>query len=156
MLLGMIFAALFMWQGGRVADSLGSRLIEKINVGQRVIVDAPNEAIEADTPWLANAAQYDLDEISPKTHRLVCLRATRTWSDGTIDEINVETIRANSWIDENQLTTGELAPSPVNLDDLGLDPDLQFLVVSIEPCPPIEEGRGRLVLTTINLSSRDP
>ena len=43
-----------------------------------------------------------------------------------------------------------MVPLPMDLLEMGMPEDLRAKVEAVEPCPRIESGPGRVVLTTIN------
>jgi hypothetical protein len=88
--------------------------------------------------------------VNPKTWQKVVLRAEWRWKDGTLDDINVETLQPREWFAGNGAHVGGMVPLPLDLVEMGLPRDLYGTVLSVEPCPPIPPGRGRMVLTTVN------
>ncbi|MDX1964628.1 MAG: hypothetical protein SFX18_15870 [Pirellulales bacterium] len=117
---------------------LGTQTIETIQVGQRVISDDP-------TLQLVNATGVD-----PATWRKLRLTALQVWADGTRDHWEIVTLQPLTWIERHQLSVGVLAPIPLDLEEMGAPDDLRAVVASIEPCPVIPTGPGRVVLTTVN------
>jgi hypothetical protein len=117
---------------------LGTQAIETIQVGQRVISDDP-------TVQLDNTTSVD-----PATWRKLRLTAVWVWEDGTCDDWEVVTLQPLTWIEQHQLTVGGPAPIPLDLDEMGAPDDLRAIVAAIEPCPVIQTGPGRVVLTTVN------
>ena len=115
-----------------------TRRIEDIRVGQRVWADNP----DVDTT--------DETLVDPATWRLIRLRAETVWDDGTIDDINVETLQSPAWIEHFQARVGSSVPIPLDLVEMGLPENLLAKVLAIERCPTIEAGPGRVVLTTVN------
>jgi hypothetical protein len=183
-LLGTSFG---LWQGWQ-ADRVTVRPIEDYRVGQRVIVNAPAEAIATDFARLANldagwnavdgslavagvedplrrlVAEASAEEITRADYRKVIIRAQDVWPDGTVDVINLETLQPWQWLHANEAHVGSWIALPLDVAEMGLSPDLQGKILDILPCPPIQPGRGRIVLTTVNhlnsdvreLTLRDP
>ncbi len=117
--------------------------IEEIRVGQRVWADNP----DVDSP--------EETAVDPSTWKLVRMCAETVWEDSTVDDINVETIVPPEWIELFDTRVGASVPIPLDLQEMGLPEDLLAKVLAIERCPPIEDGRGRVVLTTVNHLNRD-
>lgn len=94
-------------------------------------------------------------QIDPKTWRLLSLRTETVWADGTIDDVNVETIQPPQWIAQHNAHVGATVPIPLELVEMGLPEEMTATVVANEPCPEIEAGPGRVVLTTVNHLNND-
>lgn len=108
--------------------------IEAIRVGQRVITGSNDSSTAG----------------NPSTWKLLRLRGEYTWDDGTVDPINVETLQSPDWIAEYGAKIGARVPLPLDLVEMGLPEDLTAVVQSIDACPRIAPGPGRVVLTTVN------
>ena len=130
----------------RVSSSHTTIPIEHIRVGDRVVTELPKEARDAD--WSQSLAHRQT--VDPSTWRLVRLRAETIWDDGTIDEINVETLQPPEWLVYHHAEVGATVPIPLDLVEMGLPEGLMAEVLSIECCPPVKDGPGRIVLTTVN------
>lgn len=115
-----------------------SKSIETICVGQRVVTQ--------DT----DASQDSATAVDSATWKKLVLRADWRWSDGTLDDVNIETLVPPQWLRDNSAIVGAKVPLPLDLIEMGLPEDLQAKVVAIEPCPTIKSGAGRVVLTTVN------
>lgn len=50
---------------------------------------------------------------------------------------------------------GAEVPLPLDLLEMGLNPEMRATVVANEPCPQLQRGPGRLVLTTVNHLNAD-
>jgi len=126
------------------AGALGYRTknIEDIRVGDRVLADNPDVESPSET------------QVSTATWRKLRLRAEERWDDGTLDDINVETLQPPEWIDAVGARVGASVPLPFDLVEMGLPEDLRGRVESNEPCPAIRSGPGRVVLTTLNHLNR--
>jgi len=124
--------------GPEATSGLQTKNIEQIRVGERVVADNPDVDSPAET------------QVDPKTWRKLVLRAEERWEDGTIDDINVETLQPLKWIDAVGARVGAMVPLPLDLVEMGLPGDLQAEVMSVDPCPHIRAGAGRVVLTTVN------
>jgi hypothetical protein len=123
------------------AQAHATRAIEDIRVGQRVLGENPD---------LSESEHRNETVVAPATWRLVRLHAEGRWADGTFDTIEVETLQPLTWIVESGASIGRSVPIPCDLEELALPLDLHGTVVSIDPCPELEEGPGHLVLLTVN------
>jgi VCBS repeat-containing protein len=151
--LSFVLAAFFVLQGWRASHET-TRTIADLRVGQKVITNAPSDALaaaERDLPAPGMAREERLD---PVTWKLVRLRAHLRWDDGTLDDINVETLQSPSWLAAHEVRVGGEAPIPLDLEELGL-PDVLGTVTAIEPCPSIQPGPGRVIRTTVNHLNAD-
>ena len=84
------------------------------------------------------------------------LHCTKTrWDDGILDDVNIETLQPPEWIASHHVKVGSSVLLPLDLLEMGLPETMQAKVLSVEPCPPIATGLGRVVLTTINHLNRD-
>lgn len=117
------------------------RNIEQIRVGQRVV-----------TPE-ASSAEGLPTAVDPLTWKKLTLQAKAHWENGTIDDIEVQTLQPSSWLELHQGVVGASVPIPLDLREMGL-PQMNAMVMAIDPCPAIEEGPGRVVLTTVNHLNR--
>jgi hypothetical protein len=118
-----------------------SRAIEQIRVGQRVIAGNP------DMPDSESLSDTDVD---PATWKLLRLHAEERWDDGTLDTIEMETLQPPEWISAQGAVVGKVVPLPIDVVEMGLPESIRATVVAVEPCPRIERGAGRVVLSTIN------
>ena len=123
--------------------------IEQIRVGERVVTDLPAEARDLHGMGPAKSAERNPAQ-SPDKFRLIRMRGERIWQDGTVDDLNVETIQHVSWIETNKVRVGKPAAIPLDLVEMGESADQQAIVLAVLPCPKIEEGPGQVVLTTVN------
>jgi len=78
------------------------------------------------------------------------LRAQLHWEDGTLDDVNIETLQPPEWVAGHQAEVGATVPIPLDLVEMSLPADMQAVVVTNESCPAIAAGAGRVVLTTVN------
>ena len=83
------------------------------------------------------------------------MRAEQTWDDGTVDDINIETLQPISWLKEFGIQPGRQAPIPLELVEMGMEENLTATVLDVLPCPAIEQGPGKVVLTTVDHLNRD-
>ena len=74
--------------------------------------------------------------------------------DGTLDDINVETLQPPEWIASQRATVGSVVPLPLDLVEMGLPESLLPRSSRWKPCPSIAPGLGRVVLTTTNHLNR--
>ncbi len=119
--------------------------IEALSVRDRVLADNPDDG---------KVAEAESTEVDPATWRKLVLRGQLIWSDGTIDDINVETLQPPEWIAVHDARVGNLVPLPLDLVEMGLPKGLKARVLENLPCPPIRPGPGRVVLTTVNHLNR--
>jgi hypothetical protein len=110
------------------------------------------DAADHDLPFEAGAPEAQLN---PATWKLVRMRAEIPWDDGTLDDINVETLQSPAWLRDHDAHVGGWVPIPMDLAEMGLPEGLQAKVLAIERCPSIDDGAGRVVLTTINHLNAD-
>jgi hypothetical protein len=80
------------------------RTIENIRVGQRVVTQDRDGSAERTA-------------VDPATWRKVALRAEWRWTDGTLDDINVETLQPPEWIAAHHAQVGATVPLPLDLED---------------------------------------
>jgi hypothetical protein len=114
--------------------------IADIKVGERVVTSSD------DTPKST--------AVDPATWKKVTLYAEETWYDGTVDSINVVTLVPPEWLAICDAKVGSMVPIPLDLQEMGLDENLFAKIQTIEECPEIRAGPGRVVLTTVNHLSR--
>lgn len=111
--------------------------IESIRVGQRVITPQQDGTCRVGT------------EVDPRTWKKVTLQMVRVWEDGMRDDCQIQTLQPPAWLAAHDVRLGSRVPLPVDLSDLA-EPDIPAEVLAVEPCPPIGDGPGRVVLTTVN------
>ena len=160
---GLILAAICLLRGYQSHEA-HTRSIEQIRPGQRVVVDAPEGAITADRQrsWKTLASDSPLDDIDPVSEsidrsqwRLVRLRSDKALSSGGVDEMWIDTLQPVQWLAAHGVRVGGEAPIPLDLAEMGVPPEQTGRVIDIQPCPPIESGTGRVVLTTVNHLNQD-
>jgi hypothetical protein len=127
------------------AHSHPSQSIETIRVGQRVLTAADD----------SKGGVVQRTAIESHTWRRLRLQADNRWDDGAPDVIDVETLQPPEWVAANHAQPGAFVPLPLEFQHLGLPPGLTARVVANEPCPPLAEGAGRVVLTTVNHLNND-
>jgi hypothetical protein len=89
--------------------------------------------------------------VDARTWRHLTLEGTERWPDGTVDRICVESLLPPEWLARHGgAAVGSTVPLPLDLNEMGLPEGMTARVVANEPCPPIEAGPGRVVLTTVN------
>ena len=122
----------------RATTKINSKPISDIRVGERV--------------WTAHADAFQDSEthVDPATWKHVVLRAESRWEDGTLDDVNVETLQPPEWIAAHHVTVGATVPLPLDLIEMGLPEDMKAKVLAVAPCVPLKPGPGRVVLTTVN------
>jgi hypothetical protein len=130
----------FRWtdpETGRTVQ-LTTRPIEKIQVGQRVIADDPDVVVSSQTA------------VDPKTWRKLKLEMVQFWPDGTRDDLYFETLQPLEWVTAHHIEVGAWTSVPLDLQEMGYDPNELAQVIAVEACPPIEDGPGRVVISTVN------
>jgi RHS repeat-associated protein len=120
------------------ATATRAKAIEELRVGERV--------------WAGNWEHPDDPDtdVDPRTWRHLTLAAQSRWADGTIDDINVETLQPPEWVTMHKAEVGTIVPVPIDLVEMGMPATLKARVVANKNCPPIRPGAGRVILTTIN------
>jgi hypothetical protein len=113
------------------------RNIEDIRVGQRVMT--PGTVAGESLPTAVN----------PLTWKKLTLRMENRWPDGTMDVTNVQTLQSPQWLAETHAAVGAMVPLPLDLKEMG-EPQFSAEVMAIDTCPAIQQGAGRVVLTTVN------
>jgi len=82
----------------------------------------------------------------------VTIIASQTWDDGTVDTWEIQTLQPIAWLEANGIYVGgsiDLS-KVVDLKEMGVSDGVVGTIGSIEGCPPIAAGPGRVVLTTVN------
>ena len=173
---GLLLAAFCFFKGAS-APIESTRPIEDIRPGHKVIVDAPEEALATDvarlngfeSSWNASDGKLEIEgiadprrelneatpaQLEKADYRLVLLQAKEVWQDGTYNEINVATLQPWQWIHEHEVHVGSQAPLPLETVEMNLPVGMTGKVLDILPCPELERGAGRTVLTTVNRLAR--
>jgi hypothetical protein len=152
--LSFLLAGFCTFQGGRVSHETAT-VIAHVEPGQKVDAQVSREALNAAVRDLGPGAAESTTRVHPATWKLLILRAECEWDDGTLDDINVKTLQPPEWVAAHQVYVGGDAPIPLDLVEMGLPEGLRAKVLAIKPCPPIEPGPGRIVLTTVNHLNAD-
>lgn len=121
------------------APALDTIPIEQIRVGQRVLTDGapPDQTLPT--------------AVDEHTWRHLTFEQTDTWPNNTIDCICVESLMPPAWLAfHDGAPVGSTVPIPLDLEEMGLPEGMTANVVANNPCPPIDQGPGRVVLTTVN------
>jgi hypothetical protein len=124
------------------AKAPASVAIESIRVGDRVMSALSGGELGGETA------------VDPLRWRKLGLYAEILWDDGSVDDVHVETLQPPQWVQEHAAVTGARVPLPLDLTEMGLPETLVAEVRSVEPCPAIAVGPGRVVLTTVNHLNR--
>ena len=113
--------------------------IQGILVGERVATDGG----VANSSDGEAAASPNATTVNPKTSRVITI---------TANDWEVQTLEPLSWIKAHSLRAGGRVhlSNFVNLDEMGVPAGLVGTVDAIGPCPAIQPGSGRVVLTTVN------
>ncbi len=119
--------------------------IETIQVGQRVVTSVGST--------LANKPQGTA--VDQRTWRLLRLEAKNRWPDGTLDSVEVEALEPPEWLATHESAPGTTIRLPLDLEEIGLPLAMNCRVLANEPCPPIEQGPGRVILATVNHLNAD-
>jgi hypothetical protein len=178
LLVTLLGSAFGLWKGYE-ADHATIRPIQDYRVGQRALGDAPAEALATDiarrnglaVTWDASdgslavagmtdplrqlRAEASAAEIRCADYRKIVIEAQDSWPDGTVDDIQVETLQPWQWIDAHEVHVGGQAPLPLDVVEMGLPEGITGTVRDILPCPPFRAGRGRVIVTTVNHLNRD-
>lgn len=112
--------------------------IDRLCVGQRVVTPGTDPGVSL--PTAADVA----------TWRLLTLELVSTWPDGTRDAMHVRTLQPPAWLAAHHVQVGARVPIPLDLREMGVPTNQPAEVVAVDPCPAIEDGPGRVVLTTVN------
>jgi RHS repeat-associated protein len=113
--------------GTKIATSNGSRDIESLRVGERVLTTSGESTTEVDpSTW----SKITLQMPNPE-----CLS----------DILDIEMLRSPEWLDETGCAAG--GKIWLELEEIGLFGWAE--VRSITACPPIQPGTGRVILSTI-------
>lgn len=113
-------------------------VISEVKVGERVVT--PDTSPDANMGTSVDSA----------TWKLLNLVVDIPSKDGAPrDTANIQTLQSPQWIEENHAAPGAQVPTPLDLQEMGMQQETAT-VISIEPCPPIKPGPGRVVLTTVN------
>lgn len=111
--------------------------IESIHVGQRVVTLQTQAGSRLPTA------------VDPATWQMLSLRLVTNHPGGFVDTTQVQTLQPPQWLAEHQARVGGRVPIPLDLKEMGVE-DVPAEVMSIDPCPAIADGPGRVVLTTVN------
>ena len=123
----------------------GEKPIEQVNVGQRVATDG---GVANSPDGKTQATDPNATEVDPKTWRLVNLEVDARTADGGIDVMQVRELMPLATLQAEHAKAGAHIPVPLDLGDIN-EAGEGAIVESIEPCPAIESGPGRVVLSTI-------
>ena len=126
--------------------SPANKPIEYISVGARVVTDASPRPPAGEGRGVRAAGTA----VDPKTWKKLVLLAVTHWKDGMRDEINIETLQPPDWLKQQDVRIGATVPLPLDLVEMGMPADLRATVISVERCPEIKDGPGRVVLATVN------
>lgn len=129
-------------QANAALPAVRSRPIEALRVGDRVLTNA----VDSDGKPVVDS----ITEADKSSWRRLRLKSETLWDDGTIDEFEVESLQSPEWVAEHGAQVGAEVPLPLDLLEMGLNPAMRATVVANEPCPQLQRGPGRLVLTTVN------
>jgi len=116
-------------EGTEVLTADGLRAIEDVRIGDRVV---SREAETDDIPT----------EIEPEEWRAVTMLVPLT--DGSGGSIEVRALRPASWLERAGAEPGRWIT--IVVEEMGFEG--HAFVYGIEPCPEIDDGPGRVVLTT--------
>ena len=111
--------------------------IESIRVGDRVLTGSA-------------ADHTGGTRVEAATWKHVTLRAQWTWPDGTEDIFSVETLQSPEWLAAHLAAIGRMVPLPLDVQEMGCPENLQGEIIGLKACPPIADGPGKVVLTTVN------
>ncbi|MDA1166181.1 MAG: hypothetical protein O3B13_24055 [Planctomycetota bacterium] len=120
-----------------VHTSSGTQSIQALCIGQRVVTFLPHER-RGDAPVEPTSGEW-------AAHRLVTI--TLWFEDGEF--INMQLLRDPGWFRTHQPEVGSLIY--LEMPEMGVQGE--GIVESIEPCPPIESGQGRVITATFHHST---
>ena len=129
--LGAIFHELCFTAGTPVDKQNGKRPIECQSPCCR--------AMTLETLARAHLPGDDPTAIDPKQCRLVRLKTIKPFGAGNV--LKAELVRHLSWFEQNQVVVG--GKIRFQIPEMGVDSEAD--VMGIEPCPPVEPGRGRAI-----------
>jgi hypothetical protein len=152
--LGFLSAGFCTFHGWRASQDTITP-IAHLEPGQKVDARLSREAADAAIRDVGPRAATWATRIDPATWKLLILRAECRWDDGTLDDIHVKTLQPPQWLQAHDVRVGGEAPLPLDLVEMGLPENLRAKVLAIRPCPPIQPGPGRIVLTTVNHLNSD-
>jgi hypothetical protein len=113
---------------GNIAERPKTTPIEQIQVGERVAFTInPTEGLDTSLGM----------DVNPRTWRKITLR-TESGSH------EIVLLRPESWIKQHQADSESTLK--LSIPEVGVDGLVD--VISIEPCPPITAGEGRIVIST--------
>lgn len=118
--------------------------IELLRVGDRLVSRNP------DTPEIRRAKGTNVD---PSTWKKVTMYADLGVVGGQRNDMHIETLQPPTLMRLNNIVVGSPAPIPFDLVEMGLPSELRAMVTKIDPCPPIRDGEGEIVLSTVNYLS---
>lgn len=127
-------------EGTVVLTTDGLEPIENIHVGQRVLTSADDEC-EASAGHTDGTHSASWTEVDPAEYRLVRLLIPGT--DDAEGDSELEALRPKRWLESAGVRAG--AWLTLTLSDTGTT---RAYVESVEPCPAIESGPGRVVVAT--------
>jgi hypothetical protein len=143
--IGVCFVA-----GTLVLTPSGALPIESLDIGQRVLTtDSGTESRDGPPPfggvdWFAPFGEYDESTaVNPATWRLVELSMPNPGCPN--DTIAIRSLRPQSWVEKQGYLSGRTVW--FELPEMGLAGSARVLAVG--PCPQIEAGPGRIVLSTV-------
>lgn len=96
--------------------------IKDLRVGDRVIGENTAGELRGAT------------EVDPRTWVKLTLYAELEWEDGTVDAVHVQTLQSPTWTELTSARKGASVPIPLDLDDLGLDPN-DTVSISVQHVP---------------------
>jgi RHS repeat-associated protein len=120
----------------QVLTAKGLEPIEHIHVGRRVLTYDADEDDAEEEPR------------DPANYRLVSLELERNDASGEI--VVVHTLIDRDWLEASHASVGRWVWFAI--EEMGVAGPAQ--ITEIEPCPELEEGPGRLVLTTFQTRNR--
>lgn len=116
--------------------------IETLRPGDRVLARMPDGSISDES--------FDT-EVVPANWRLVSMLHESREANGMINDVHVQSLMPQRWLESQNAMVGSYIDMPIDLEEMGIKG--QGLIQQIEPCPPIKQGSGRVVLNTINSRS---
>jgi RHS repeat-associated protein len=128
-----------------LGDGCTQEAIDQVRVGQRVATDG---GIANSGDGKTKAEDIDATRVDPQTWRLVNLEVDARTANGGIDVMQVQELMPVATLQALHAKAGSHIPVPLDLGDIS-EAGEGAIVESIDPCPEIKTGPGRVVLTTI-------
>ncbi len=135
-----------------LGDGKTEEQIQDIHVGDRVATD---DGVANSADGKTAAADSSATQVDPATWRLVTMQRIEHDADGTTDVIEIQTLEPLSEIEAGHEQVGSVVIVPLDTQEMGLSANATAVITSIDACPHIASGPGRVVLTTVSHLTND-